>query len=137
MAVLSEGACSNARPQAVACTCPMGMAAVPVCGRDGQTHNSSCAAGCKGVAVAYNGQCRSGLGAAALAMCSCPPHYMPVCGAGGVTYASSCVAQCLRQSVIAGGECRSGEAGRQVAGQGVCRGCMPAASVLAGWCAML
>lgn len=34
----------------------------PVCGTDGETYSTACAANCKGVGIAYNGECNRGGG---------------------------------------------------------------------------
>ncbi|KAG2431843.1 hypothetical protein HXX76_009336 [Chlamydomonas incerta] len=74
----------------------------PVCGTDGRTYGSQCAAACNGTAVAYAGQCANPAGCAAV---SCTSDYTPVCGANNVTYSNTCNAGCTGVTVVAEGEC--------------------------------
>ncbi|KAG2454417.1 hypothetical protein HYH02_001437 [Chlamydomonas schloesseri] len=74
----------------------------PVCGADGITYGSECAARCNGTVPAYAGQCADIAGCAAV---SCPADYKPVCGANNVTYSNTCNAGCTGVTVVAEGEC--------------------------------
>ncbi|MEZ4442997.1 MAG: Kazal-type serine protease inhibitor domain-containing protein [Polyangiaceae bacterium] len=115
-----------------ACTEPW----IPVCGCDGQTYGTACAAAAEGMSVAHDGECNPsptvcGFGGEqcpsgqfcdyALAdqcgaadqtgLCqpipqACNDIYQPVCGCDGQTYGNSCDANANGVSVAAEGECQ-------------------------------
>ncbi len=64
---------------AAGCECPDGD---PVCGADGVTHASACAAGCAGVEVAHEGECRDAPGECAEDECGPSPFQREACPDG-------------------------------------------------------
>jgi len=119
-----------------ACDCPDG--GTPVCGTDGRTWPSACAARCAGVAVAVADACA--FACPALADCeapcfgpraiaadgcpscdclpvfatnaascaACPDAGAPVCGSDGVTYPSRCAARCAGARILYPAACVEG-----------------------------
>jgi len=104
----------------------------PVCGCDGQTYRSSCAAALNGVAVETEGACPCGPGLASclggdycafpLGTCAdaqpvgdcqtvpleCPDVSSPVCGCNGETFDSDCAAAFVSVNVFSDGPCPCG-----------------------------
>jgi Kazal-type serine protease inhibitor domain len=101
------GAYGNSPPYAEPPATECGCAEVdePVCGSNGNSYSSPCAAECADVTVVAPGQCIQG--------CICPPDPPagdpgPVCGVDGVTYSSNCLLDCVPRLDIAYlGPCRA------------------------------
>jgi hypothetical protein len=102
--------------QAVDCRVVCPHIYMPVCGVDGVTYGSACAATtCAGVEIAYNGECSNTLENLATLPCSlkCPriPARDAVCGVDNVTYVSECYAtRCVGVDVMHDGQCTQDDA---------------------------
>ncbi len=73
------------------CECPQEPDPTPVCGADGRTYPSACAARCAGQPRFAEGACEEP------SPCVCPPTPAPVCGADGVVYNNRCELACAEQ----------------------------------------
>lgn len=80
----------------VVCACAEGD---PVCGIDGETYDSPCAADCAGVEIKHDGECEQ------QDECVCPLNWDPVCGKDGETYGNACAANCAGVGINYDGIC--------------------------------
>ena len=121
------GTC-QVRPRA----CPLYFVYAPVCGCDGKTYDSQCAAAVEGVSVLHKGECKDSSecqgdkdclseefclspegtcappGVCAFRSRICPMIFAPVCGCDGVTYGNSCEAFGAGASILHQGPCLKG-----------------------------
>ena len=109
-------------------SCPLYFIYDPVCGCDGKTYDSECAAAMEGVSVLHKGRCEiikcqnkedclikefclfpegtcSLPGACTPKPDICTMIYDPVCGCDGVTYGNSCEALAAGASILHQGSC--------------------------------